>query len=520
MKTKLYKIPMFMLAVGLLGACDDKLDIDNPNRVSDQGYYATQNEAIAAVTAIYNPLMIDGFFQRIVPIYNDGRSDELICRSPWTFMTGFSNFTLPPTDPNGEISWAGHYIMINYANQALENVPSIPDLDPELLERLMGQAIFLRAFAHFQLANLYEVPPILSANPTSQEEFYPSNEGITQQDVYNFVEAELNRAIPMLPLNYDDVTGPDQGQTGRITRGAANALMGRLLLYQGRYQDALPYLAAVVTSGVYDLAPNYQDIFSGDPALEAADPGRIFWAEFTRSQNPTFNWGGDPSVNWRQFTALTPTYSVTDFYDFRPTQFLYDEMREELTIDGKLDPRYHATITSNDVAEGDTIAWGRPWVSGNGFAPNDFFVAKHTFANFGGGDAFTAGFNYPIIRFADVLLMYAEALANTGNIPQAAAQVQRVRDRANLPDREAEFAGYNLEEFMDQIAHERVVELALEGHRWSDIIRWGWLDDPNKLAELQSHDFEFNTYSPGRKVMPIPLTELDRNPNLRGSAAN
>ncbi len=511
---------LFVALLVIMGACDDELDIDNPNRASDQGYYSSTDEAIAAVNAVYNPMIIDGFFQRITPIYNDGRGDELLCRSPWGFMIGFSNFTLPPTDGAGEIAWAGHYIMINYANQAIEQVPGIPDVDETLRERLMGQAIFLRAFAHFQLANLYGNPPIIRETPKSQEEFYPSNEGVTKQVVYDFVEEELARAIPMLPLSYDDVSGPDQGQTGRVTQGAANALMGRLLLYQGRYSDAMPYFEAVISSGIYDLAPNYQDIFSGDPALEAANPGKIFWAEFTNSQNPTFNWGGDPDVNWRQFTALTPTYSVTDFYDFRPTDFLYNEMREERTLDGKLDPRYHATIASNDVAEGDTIAWGRNWVSENGFAPDDFFIAKHTFANFGGGDAFTAGFDYPVIRFADVLLMQAECMANTGNIPGAAALVQRVRDRANLADRESEFAGYSLEEFMEQIAHERVMELALEGLRWYDIMRWGWLDNPSKLAELQANDAEFNTFVPERKVLPIPLTELDRNPNLVGSAAN
>ena len=157
---------------------------------------------------------------------------------------------------------------------------------------------------------------------------------------------------------------------------------------------------------------------------------------------------------------------------------------------------------------------------GNGFAPDDFFIAKHTFANLGGGDAFTAGFNYPIIRYADVVLMYAECLANNGNISQAASMVQMVRNRANLPDRSAEFGGYSLDQFMEQIAHERVMELAIEGHRWYDIMRWGWLEDPNKLAELQANDAEFNTFVPQRTVMPIPLTELDRNPNLVGSAAN
>lgn len=517
---KIFNISILSLSLLLFSRCDNQLDIVDPNRSSNAGYYSGELEALAAVTAIYNPLIIDGQFQRMTPAFNDGRSDEVFCRSPWPFLFGISNFTVPPTFNELEIPWAGYYIMINYANQAIENVPEVPDLNEGFRNRLLGQAYFLRGFAHFQLANLYGNVPIITSVPSSQEEFYPSNAEITKQMVYDQVKADLRTAIPLLPLNYDAVEGLDQGQTGRITSGAANALMGKLLLYQGEYGDAADFFNEVITSDEYDLAPNYQDLFSGNEGLEAADPGKIFWADFTNSTNPDFNWGGDPSVNWRQFLALTPTYSVTDFYDYRATDFLYNEMRSELTLDGTLDERYHTTIASNDVAENDTIAWGRPWVTGNGFAPNDFFIAKFTYANLGGGDAFTAGFDYPIIRFADVLLMQAECLANTGNIAQGATLVQRVRDRANLPDREAEFAGYSLDQFMDQIEHERIMELAIEGHRFYDLLRWGKLDDPTELAQIQANDAEFNTFTPARKVMPIPLIELNRNPNLVGTAAN
>lgn len=99
--------------------------------------------------------------------------------------------------------------------------------------------------------------------------------------------------------------------------------------------------------------------------------------------------------------------------------------------------------------------------------------------------------------------MYAECLANTGDIPSAATHVQRVRDRANLPDREAEFAGYNLNQFMEQLVHERVTELAIEGLRWYDIKRWGWLDDPAKLNELEANDPDFSTYASNRNYQPF-----------------
>ena len=316
-------------------------------------------------------------------------------------------------------------------------------------------------------------------------------------------------------MSYDNVSGPDIGQAARATVGAANSLMGKLKLYQGDYGGALPYFQAVVNSGEYDLAPNYGDLFSQDPAIENANPGRIFWAEFTQSANVDFNWGGDPTVNWRQFSAIAPTYSGADFYDFIPTQFLVDELKQERTINDEIDPRYPATILSYLPDEGLTQSYGQPYF----LDQNENYIAKYTLANTG-GDPFVCGINYHVIRFADVLLMYAECLANTGDIPSAATHVQRVRDRANLPDREAEFAGYNLNQFMDQLAHERVTELAIEGLRWYDIKRWGWLDDPARLAELEANDPDFSTYAANRNYQPFPQTELDRNPNLVGNSAN
>jgi hypothetical protein len=319
----------------------------------------------------------------------------------------------------------------------------------------------------------------------------------------------------MLPDDYNTVTGPDAGQTGRATRGAARALMGKALLYQGDEAAALPYFSAVVESNVYTLGANYADLFTQDPSIEATVPEKIFWVEFTQSQNPGDNWGGDPNASWKQFSALAPTYSRGDFGDYAPNAFLYNEMRLEKTIDGKLDPRYHATILSYEPSEGYTTAYGQPWP----YAPTDYWIKKYTLAATG-GNPFTCGVNYHLLRFGDVLLMYAECLANTGNIAGAAEQVQRVRDRANLPDREAEFAALSLPEFMEQLAHERIMELAIEGVRYYDINRWGWLDDPAKLAQLKLNDAEFENYVPSRKYMPIPQAELDNNPNLVGNDVN
>ncbi|WP_439129042.1 RagB/SusD family nutrient uptake outer membrane protein [Polaribacter sp.] len=515
MKTQFTKLFLLLVAITSLNSCDKELDIQDTNRLLADEYYQSQSEAVAAVDAIYNGLIIDGNYQRMMPAINDARGDEASSRSPWPFLTGTGNFTIPSTQPDIIIAYLGCYTIINRANQALAAIDQIDDIEANLRKRLIGQAYFLRALAYFNASNIFENPPLVLEVQTGADTFFPSNQSTTQADVYAQVESDLNEAISRLPASYSSISGPDAGQPARATLGAANSLMGKLKLYQNDYAGAIPYFEAVVNSQMYDLAPNYGDLFSQDPALENANPGRIFWAEFTQSANVDFNWGGDPTVNWRQFSAVAPTYSGADFYDFTPTQFLVDELKQERTINNEIDPRYPATILSFLPAEGLTQSYGAPYF----LDQNQNYLAKYTLAN-EGGDPFTCGINYHIIRFADVLLMYAECLANTNNIASAATQVQRVRDRANLPDREAEFAALNLTQFMDQLAHERVTELAIEGLRWYDIKRWGWLDDATKLNELKAHDIDFDSYTPGRQFQPFPQSELDRNPNLVGNTAN
>jgi hypothetical protein len=119
------------------------------------------------------------------------------------------------------------------------------------------------------------------------------------------------------------------------------------------------------------------------------------------------------------------------------------------------------------------------------------------------------------MRYADLLLMYAECQNELNNRAESAKYIQLVRNRASLPNREVEFAGLTQTAMRDRIAHERALEFALEGHRFDDIRRWGWLQDPAKLAELNSHDAEFNSYVPGREYFSIPQAEIDVNKNLR-----
>lgn len=510
----------YYLILLLAFGCTAELDQANPNQISPSTYYKTPQQALAGVDAIYNGFIIDGAYNRMTPVMNDGRSDEMISRSPWDALTTVSNFNLRATYDVDAFPWNAYYAIVFRANQVLENVPAVT-MDSDLKNRILGQAYFLRALAYFNLTSLYDKVPLIISTPKKESDFYPAT--ASNSDLWTQIESDLNTAIPLLPVTYSTVSGLDKDQIGRATKGAALSLLGKALLYNKDYAGAATQFEVVFAQNNYSLATNYSDNFTDKTNIENSNPETIFSIEFTTSTAPGFNWGGDPNATWRQFLAVSPTYGAAGkgFYDMIPSLWLYNEMRTEKTKTGGLDPRFLTTILSYEPTEGYTKAYTQDWAAA-GYAPTDFFVKKYTNADLGKTDefAFTSGINYNILRLADVYLMYAECKNELNDQATAAKYIQKVRDRANLPDREVEFAGYAKSQLFDQLSHERVMEMALEGTRIYDIIRWGWLSDPTKLAMLKSHDVEFDNYAPGKEYLKIPQGELDLNPNLKPNSAN
>lgn len=523
-KNKLY----WMLTLFLLG-CADTLQEDsiNPNANNASIFFKTEEDAVSSINAAYNALIIDGFYNRMGPVMSDARSDELIGRSPWDVLSTVGNFVMQATSAGAPIIWEGSYILISRANQTLEGVADM-EIDQDLKNRVLGQAYFLRALGHYQLTIFYKDVPVVTKVPKTLEDRYPFTS--PQADVWQQIKDDLVQAKALLPVNYNNVTGVDKGQNQRATQDAARALLGKAHLYTKQWQAAETEFDEIIAGGRHALADNYADNFSENPGIEQSNPEPIFQVEFTNDESPDFNWGGVPSATWRQFSAIAPTYAARGFgfYDFYPSKWLYDQMKLEQTTTGNTDPRLLATILSYEPADGYTTAYGKDWTTpttsgGAGYTVNELFIKKFTRADQGVPSEtakLNSGINYPVIRYADVLLMNAEAKNERGNSAGAAALIQQVRDRASLPDREAEFAGYSQSELRDQIAHERLMEFAIEGSRINDIIRWGWFQDPGKVAELITHDPEFAKWTPGKEYLPIPQIDLDRNPNLSKNSAN
>jgi hypothetical protein len=278
----------------------------------------------------------------------------------------------------------------------------------------------------------------------------------------------------------------------------------------------------VIDLNVYDLVPNYKDNFT---TANENNKESIFEVQFSRDAGgKDLGWGGAPATGWGKTSARAITFAARSFgwTDVQPTQSVFNEFHQEKTAAGKIDPRLLATIFYNDTI--DTHLASTPMYQttfqarygSNAADLNDLFCRKYENGEGDFADEFDwrSGANERIMRYADILLMYAECLNEAGQTAQAYPFIQKVRGRVGLPDLATAKPGLTQAQMRDQLAHERLLEFCLEGHRFDDIRRWGWLQDATKLNLLKSRDPEFGTYQPGRELYPIPQSEIDNDPKF------
>jgi starch-binding outer membrane protein, SusD/RagB family len=517
MKKYIYPLLVGALLVG--ASCDSQLELNNPNIPTTGTFWKTDNDALAAVNSVYNSLMIDGTYMRMYPSLMDGRGDDVQGDSPWPDLMLVANFTIPTT--SGPISWVwgAHYQMVWRANQVLTNVPAI-DMNEDLKKRVLGQAYFLRGLAYFNLANFYKEVPLITTLPANNAEFFPKT--AKEEEIWNQIISDFTNAKANLPVTYQNVTGPDRGNVGRATSGAATGMLGKALVYRKRWAEAAVQFESLIAGqhGTYRLMENYRDNF--DPRTEN-NAESLFEVQFATPEQvggSQLNWGGDPNANWTQVSAQAITYAARGygFNDFLPTRTLYNDYHLERTVDGRKDPRLLATISSLEPEEGMTKLYNDNWPH----PATDIYPRKYTNDGFGPNvePVFRSGINFRILRYADILMLHAEALNELGRTQEAYGFIQQVRNRAKLPNLATVKPGMNQAQMRDQIAHERFLEFAIEGQRINDLIRWGWFENPQKLALLKTRDVEFQRYTPGKQWLPIPQGELDTNPNLSKNSAN
>ena len=502
-------IKLILLTAAILSgtACSkDFLELSNPNVQTSGSFWKTEADAAAGVNAIYQSLYYDGTFLRFAQCALDFRGDDAWSPSPWDVLSNTGSFKLFNNTIMQEWLWVAFYGGVTRANLAIANIDNIPFETAGLKDRLKGEALFLRGLHYYYLVTFFNNVPLILKPYESSDDYFPSQ--ATPAEVWEQIYADFNEAARLLPVSYND---PDKG---RATKGAALAFLGKSFLFNQKFADASAKFKEVIDLGVYNLMPNYGDNFTEQFENNQES---IFEIQFSREVGGTvLGWVDAPYSDWAKTTARAITYAPAPFgwNDAAPTPWIFQKFLEEKTVDGQDDPRLQATIYYN--YPGCTL-YGQSFQ--NVYATE---LGKLGVKKYGNGDSgrpdekdWRSGINERLMRYSDVLLMYAECQNELGNPAVCAEYIQKVRTRANLPNRQAEFAGLTKEQLRDRIADERLLEFVFEGHRFDDIRRWGWLQNPTKLAELQAHDAEFNSYVPGREYFSIPQLEIETNPNLR-----
>jgi starch-binding outer membrane protein, SusD/RagB family len=514
------KISIVALIIIAIASCDKKVELGNPNDVTTFDYWKTEEQAFAGSTAMYNALVIDGTYMRSFPGLTDSRGDDFKGDSPWPDLVLTGRFEIPSTSDPVQWIWRDFYILIDRANQVIENVGAMDAaiLSAEKKNRIIGQAYFLRGLAYYNLATSFKIIPIITKHAKAPGDYYPPT--ATEDVIWNQIFEDLAAAETNLPTSYDNVDGMDKGQKGRATKGAAAGLLGKAYLYRKDYPKAAIQFEKFTTGAlknIYSLMPNYRDNFKdvGENNAES-----LFEVQFKEEGGTSDNWCCEPAATWKQWTAVSITYAMDGkgFSDYLPTPWIYNEFKIEKTTGGKSDPRLLATIASYEPADNSILAYGAAWTN----PLTAIYPRKYT--NDGLGKPFeatgTSGINYRVLRYSDILLMYAETLNELNRTAEAYPFIQQVRARALLPDLATVKPNMTQVQMRDQIAHERALEFSIEGQRINDIIRWGWLYNPTKLAELKVHDNDFNSWTAGNEYLPIPQSELDVNKNLLLNPAN
>ncbi|WP_312342676.1 RagB/SusD family nutrient uptake outer membrane protein [Chryseobacterium binzhouense] len=455
------------LLIAAVSCKDDYLEVSQPGRVEAAAFFTTQEDAIQATNAIYSALR--SWENSAFPaqfVFGVPADDVEKGSNPGdaSFINAYNNFTYTSSDAGVEGYWIGQWQFINRCNQVITNVPKI-SMDEALKNRLVAEAKMLRAYFYFNLVRIYGGVPIFDGLPEDGNYNIPRN---SVDEVYNFIISDLSAASEILPQSYN------AANLGRVTKGGALGLLSKVYLYKKDWQKAYDTSNQVIALG-YSLDPDFNHLFR--PAGEFGSESVIevncqCSSQFGGSQYAEVQ-GVRNQFGWGFFTPTTALENA-----FEP-----GDIRKELTIlrEGEITP------------EGDLIKKGDPQ-AGNMWNQKVYVPTSLNNNTCGYGSIQ----NIRILRFAEVLLINAEAANELGNTTVAITNLNKVRTRAQLADTSASTQAA----LRTAIWKERRVELAMEGDRFVDLVRTG-----QAATVLAPYGFNANK----NEVFPIPLNSINQS---------
>lgn len=487
------RILLTVLAL-LLGACSDFLTENLQGTYSNATFYKTEAHALLAITGVYNAASFVSTENHLW-VFGDVASDDATkggLAGDQSDIQFIDEFSYSRNNGSLEKIWKHYYEGISRANYLLYYSPGI-DMNEDLKSRILGEAKFLRAYFYFNLVNIFGEIPIKLNPPINPDEINKPKSPIA--NVYAQIEKDLTEAIAAI--------GTKDKEIGRVTKGAAWGLLAKTFIYQQKWEAALAAIAAVDALGLYSLEAVYKNNFIDSTQNNKES---LFELQHLSDQLPKLG------------SHLNQYFSPpkdNGYYFNVPLQNFVNEF--EKTTTNIPDPRLDYTVGRA----------GQKWINGEDFdpawSPTGYLQKKHSQPLKEEPIIGDASLNYVYLRYADILLMKAEALNEAGRSSEALVPLNAVRKRAResyLFDKS--LAGFgtvpvgllpdvlltNQQTVRDAIRHERRVELGFEFHRFFDLIRYG-----KQTAEAALAGTGFK-YSDNLGHFLIPQSELDTNPAI------
>jgi hypothetical protein len=470
-----YKISILSLLV-ILMSCE-RLLVETPESFFvEENSFKTAKDATSAINGVYDRLRtvynmtiinlsdVSGEELEVNPVQAEARDIDLNRHtSANTIFDGF---------------YTNSYLLIDRANRVIINVPTIA-MDTKLRDQVVGEAKFLRALAYFNLVRAFGNVPLITI-PTSDVVNIQRTRDATDK-VYEQIIQDLKEAETFLPLKYTVAS-----EIGRATSGAAKSILAKVYLTRKDYTNAAAKAKEVIDSKIYSLVPAYKDVF---PPEKKNGPEHIFSVQYSC----VLNTYGSPMAEAFAIVFTYPIQQAGGFHYVTPLHvntYLTGDARKEVNVvtEGK-NPQTGAIIKPGaDQGPGSGKYWD-PLACGRQQARNNFMV----------------------VRYADVLLMYAEASNElSGPNDDAYKAINQIRTRARggatVTTGPQDLKGLSKEQFRDAILQERSWELCFEGHRRWDLLRTGKYIETLTKAGIPVAEKNL--------LYPIPQNEIDVNPAL------
>ena len=482
------KLKYNLIAIALLGfsfsSCSDFLEQNPQTDLSENDFYKTADDILSAVNGVYSSLQegdIYGNWYVFGEIPSDNTRNQL--SGSVTTQNEFDQFYIDTQNSMIANFWKAAYKVINRTNTVLGRIDGI-EINTELANRYKLECKFIRALMYFNLVRVYGDVPLVLKEISISESYDILRE--PKENVYNQIIADLKEAQD-LPVSYSTA------EDGRATQGAAKALLANVYMTLHKYAEAETILAEIINSGRYSLLENtpgslnidgYKNVFS--PVNHNSKEG-IFEIQFLKGG---YGEGSNYANNFAPENSGTNVVAVGGTGGNNiPEMDIYNAYEEgDLRRDFSMSLGYYDNRKNNE------------WVESR-------YVCKFMDVPYQNNDASN---NYPVIRYADVILMYAEALNQNGKTAEACKYLNMTR-RRGFGYQTTETSPVDLQttdkaQFALMVEQERRVELAFENHRWFDLIRTG-----RAVEVMKSKGFSLNETN---LICPIPQKQIDVNPKL------